>query len=112
MRALRGGSIPSDERSQQGCDVGRLEAGVSCFEIDEARCAPGVIAFVSCLNASRYLDRDLYIVEGTEVGRGIDGEPLLRDITSVRPVWDGLRLFEIDATGFATEYGRCKRGGC
>lgn len=104
---LRGGRC--GESSQAGLDdLDRREAGVSCFDILD--CGPGYIVFLGVLGDDRYLQDEIFLAIGEEVGRGMDDEPLLRGVT-LRPVPEGTRLFRrANWDAQSIEIGRVRGG--
>jgi len=89
---IRFGDVPESGRSVSAID-GRTEAGVSVYEatiesvpadVDE----PGMFCPFGpkLLQVILLAQRETYLVTGTEVGRGTDGEPLLEDVDVVAPL--------------------------
>jgi len=95
---IRFGDVPEGERSE-GYILGESfqEMGVSVYDADwdknflwwdlnlpGGESGPGTMA--SLLGG----DRPIYLVQGKQVGEGADGEPLLRDVKTVKRlnVWD------------------------
>jgi hypothetical protein len=95
---IRWGAIPPRERSRNHA-TGRLERGVSVYAarwdperrrvivIDDALPGTGLMLM--------FLGFPVYLIVGHEVGRGSDGEPLLRQvrvIATLTPEEDGFAL--------------------
>jgi hypothetical protein len=86
---IRFGEIPENERSYNHTDD-RYEDGVSVYSAEIESVPPESSAsamFVpvgpKVLQILLLAQRDTYLVTGTEVGTGVDGEPLLQDVTLV-----------------------------
>lgn len=83
---LRFGDLPASGRSEN-FDTGELEAGVSVWAAEWDADEQHVVVYVADQPAAASLghlsDRPAYLVTGTVVGRGSDGEPLLSDATAV-----------------------------
>lgn len=83
---IRFGDIPEDERSYNHTDDCH-EDGVSVYaaeveSVPAASDAAGMFVPVGSktLQILMLAQRDTYLVTGDEVGHGVDGEPLLRDV--------------------------------
>lgn len=86
---VRFGDIPEDERSYNSTDD-CYEDGVSVYaaeisSVPAASDAAGMFVPVGSktLQIMLLAQRDTYLVTGDEVGTGVDGEPLLRDVETV-----------------------------
>lgn len=97
LKYIRFGDIPEDEHSikwdRDSCV--HAERGVSvynCLYVDDD--IMGVVlplpiteqALDTFTSLVRYDDRPCYLVEGDCVGRGSDGEPLLRNVKIVKQI--------------------------
>lgn len=61
-----------------------LEDGVSVFDCDKHSMMPILSSLRLVKSLLARLDSAIYLVEGEEVGRGQDGEPLIRSVTIVK----------------------------
>jgi hypothetical protein len=80
---VRFGDLPEGGRSRND-ETGQYEAGVSVYHAEWANSDHDVLCVLLCNEgdvAQLHIleDRSLYLVEGIEVGKGSDGEPLLAD---------------------------------
>ena len=89
---VRFGPIPDDERSKIHCGdvlIGQ-EEGVSVYEAikdkDKIQILMPSLRYETCVSLSGCIDRQAYVVEGEVVGKGSDGEPLLRNVRIVEEV--------------------------
>lgn len=78
---IRQGDLPEGGRSRN-FDHGGLEAGVSCYrglrhEDGSYEVLPGGVDLAIHFSAFREQGRPAYAVEGTQVGHGTEGEPVL-----------------------------------
>ena len=96
---IRFGTIPEDEQSNQKqrfVNVGK-EVGVSCYRahcIDDKYlpvipipCTEDTLCTLDyCLLESSRGNRPVYLISGDVVGKGIEGEPLLQNITILEDI--------------------------
>ena len=90
---IRFGEIPEDERSgiySHNESTGEKEIGVSVYDqLDGSPCIPFPITGTT-LNTLEcfilYTKQKIYLVEGDEVGRGTDNEPLIRNIRIIKEI--------------------------
>ena len=89
---VRFGEIPLDEKSKIHCGetfVG-YENGVSVYEAIKDNGKIKIImprlSYSACVSLSGCVERQACIVEGDLVGTGRDGEPLLKNIKTIKGV--------------------------
>ena len=96
---IRFGDIPENEQSnkkQNFTTIGK-EDGVSCYNVTELNdkyvpiipipCTEDTLCTIDyCLLESSKGERPVFLISGDLVGRGIEGEPLLRNITIVKDI--------------------------
>lgn len=96
---IRFGKIPKDEQSNMKLHLETIgkEQGVSCFEVVERDgqflpilpipCTEDTLCTIDyCLHEASAGLRPVYIITGELVGKGVDKEPLLRNITIVKDI--------------------------
>lgn len=77
-------SIAGYDAAMETVSAEALEDGVSVFEIKDGK--PVLDNMRLMISFARRINDPAFIVEGTEAGRGNDGEPLIKGIESVSPV--------------------------
>ena len=96
---IRFGDIPENEQSnkkQNFTTIGK-EDGVSCYCVTELNdryvpvipipCTEDTLCTIDyCLLESSKGERPVFLISGDLVGRGIEGEPLLKNITIVKDI--------------------------
>jgi len=86
---LRFGDLPKNGKSRNHL-TGVTEQGVSVYECvlmnGKYKLIMPDLTYSACVSLSGVLDRPCYLVSGALIGRGSDGEPLLRSPVIIKPV--------------------------
>ena len=94
---LRFGDIPSDEKSRvwRGGELNGEENGVSVYDVvigEDGKISVGfpLPATESTLDTFigfiKYQNRPIFLVDGDFVGRGTDGEPLIKNVKILQEI--------------------------
>jgi len=88
---IRFGELPENKKSKRFCGevFEGYEKGVSVYEgiIDkeEIKLIMPSLTASACVSLSGCLKRKMYIVKGKIIGKGKDGEPLLKNLKVIKP---------------------------
>lgn len=86
---LRFGDIPKSGKSKNHL-TGESEQGVSVYECviinGRYKLVMPDLTHSACVSLSGVLERPCYLVSGAFIGRGSDGEPLLRSPVIIKPI--------------------------
>lgn len=86
---LRFGEIPESGKSKNHL-TGNLEIGVSVYDCvflnGRYKLVMPNLTHSACVSLSGVLERPCFLVTGVLIGRGSDGEPLLRSPVIIKPI--------------------------
>ena len=86
---LRFGDLPESGKSKNHL-TGKQEAGVSVYDCTiingKYKVVMPDLTHSACVSLSVVLERPCYLVSGALIGRGSDGEPLLRNPIIIKPI--------------------------